>query len=371
MGLKLDSPIPQTHEYLCLVKANYLIVGQGIAGSAMAIELLRRGKSVVVINKEGKSLSSNVAAGVYNPFNFRRMIPTWEAVKACRAANELYSAAEAITGATFHEKKQIVRIFPSAQERDAFIAYCAKDDGFFAGKFIGDPLPGKVNAPHGAGTINGGGVVNTAAYMYAVQQYFAAQNAYRDEWFDSEKLIIESDKVVYDDRITTDKIVFCEGHLALENPLFPELPLAPTKGEIIHVSIPDLNLEQVLNGPVYLAPLGNDLYDCGATFNPGKADENVTPEGREELLRKLSGLLSIPFRPESQFAGVRPAGRDRKPLVGVHPVYRHVGMLNGSGSKGILLTPLLAQSLVDHMETGAEIPLECDIIRFKKTKKRR
>jgi len=353
------------------MKTDYLIVGQGIAGSAMAMELVRRGKSVVVINKEGKSWSSNVAAGVYNPFNFRRMIPTWEAAKACAIASRFYEHAEELTKAKFHEHRRIVRIFPSAEERDLFKLYCTNDGKVFAGEYIDDPYPGKVKVPFGAGTINGGGVLNTASYMFAVKEYFSAQNVYRDEWFDIEKLKITADGILYDDRISAGKIVFCEGHLASGNSLFPEIPLAPTKGEIIHVHIPDFNLNDVLNGPVYLAPLGNDLYDCGATFNPGKADENTTQDGRDELLRKLSSVIDIPYRAESQFAGVRPAGRDRKPLVGVHPDYRHVGILNGTGSKGVLLTPFLAQLLVDHMESGAPIPLECDIARFKNRKKGR
>ena len=55
------------------------------------------------------------------------------------------------------------------------------------------------------------------------------------------------------------------------NGLFSDVHLAPTKGEVVHVSIPDLNLTEILHGPVYLSPLGNDLYVCGATFDPGKS----------------------------------------------------------------------------------------------------
>lgn len=331
----------------------------------MALELHQRGKSVVIISKEGKSWSSSVAAGVYNPFNFRRMTPTWKAKEACRLAEAFYTSGEKITGGKFHSRKNILRVFSSAEENELFQKYCAQADSYFADKNpVSEEFTDRVNAPFGIGTITGGGVVDTASLMFSVKEYFSSRNEYRDEWFEPAKLEINNDNVVYDRRITANNIIFCEGHLASTNDLFPDMPLAPTKGEIIHVSVPGLDLHDVLNGSVYVAPLGNDLYVCGATFNPGKSDENTTSEGREELLNKLSAMIKLPFRAESQFAGVRPAGRDRKPVIGLHPEHKHIGIMNGTGGKGVLMSPLLAQLLADHMESGAALPAEVDILRF-------
>ncbi|MGL5891495.1 MAG: amino acid oxidase, partial [Bacteroidia bacterium] len=58
---------------------DYLIAGQGLSGSILALTLLRAGKTVHVIDLPELSSSSRIAAGVYNPFNFKRMINTWEA----------------------------------------------------------------------------------------------------------------------------------------------------------------------------------------------------------------------------------------------------------------------------------------------------
>ncbi len=368
----LQIPVHLYFNTLKELKKDYLIIGQGIAGTVLALELHRRGKSVVIMSKEGKSWSSSVAAGVYNPFNFRRMIPTWKAKETVELAKLFYTAAEKITNSKFHTNKEIIRPFATLEERKMWENYAAQEGAIFADNIIREQVcEGKLNTPYGAGFLNDCGVVNTALMMHATREFFTARNEYKDEWFEASKLEIRDDGVVYDNRITVTKIVFCEGHLALGNELFSEMPIAPTKGEVLHVSIPGLGLNEIVNGAVYLSSIGNDLYICGATFDPGKSDDNITTEAKAELEKKLSELVTVPFRVESQFAGVRPAGLDRKPFIGLHPQHPQIAIFNGTSSKGILLSPFLAQLLADHMESGEEIPIEIDFVRFSRRKSRR
>ena len=46
---------------------DFLIIGQGLAGSALAIELLGRGKRVLVVDRMDQRSSSRVAAGLITP----------------------------------------------------------------------------------------------------------------------------------------------------------------------------------------------------------------------------------------------------------------------------------------------------------------
>lgn len=345
---------------------DYLIIGQGIAGSTMALTLHKRGKSVIVMSKDNLSSSSSVAAGVYNPFNFRRTIPTWQAHKASSLAAEFYSEAENITDSKFHESKKIIRVFVDAEEEQRWSDYLKKDNhDYVLDEKVNDRLAEKLKAPFGMGILTGGGVLNTGAFLYAVKEYFSARNVFRDEQFNHDLLEERANEFVYDDRISARKIIFCEGHLGAANKYFSGVPIVPSKGETLHVSIPGLELHDIINGSVYLAPLGNDLYTCGATFAPRKSDEKITSEAREELLSKLNEMVRLPFRAESQFAGVRPAGRDRKSVVGTSNSNPNVAILNGMGGKGVLLSPYLAELLADHLENGAEIPLEISTARFR------
>lgn len=318
------------------------------------------------MNKEGRSWSSGVAAGIYNPFNFRRASPLPHAKSASPIASEFYARIEKICEGEFHSSKSIVRVFSDAQERELWTKYVAQPDAKFASSaIVNDLYDDKIKMPFGSGLVTGGGVVNTGALMFHVKAFFEQQNLYREEWFDTDKLEYSDEAVCYDQRITAKNIIFCEGHLAPGNALFPHIPVVPTKGEILHVHIPGLNATEVINGSVYLSPIGNDLYICGATFNPGRSDEQTTEAGKNELIEKLESLVNIPFRVESHFAGVRPAGRDRKPVIGRSRNHRNLSIFNGFGSKAVLMSPFLAQMLADHLETGADLLPEVNIARFK------
>jgi glycine/D-amino acid oxidase-like deaminating enzyme len=56
---------------------DYIIVGQGIAGSMVAHFLLQKGKKILVIDQYNPTSSSNIAAGVVNPVTGRKMVKTW------------------------------------------------------------------------------------------------------------------------------------------------------------------------------------------------------------------------------------------------------------------------------------------------------
>ena len=58
-------------------KRDILIVGQGLAGSLLALELEKRKKNVMIIDNNPSVSSSKVAAGLYNPITGSKMIKTW------------------------------------------------------------------------------------------------------------------------------------------------------------------------------------------------------------------------------------------------------------------------------------------------------
>jgi nucleoside-diphosphate-sugar epimerase len=60
-----------------LLFMNYLIVGQGIAGTNLTFTLLERGNSVTIADNPQEFSSSKVAAGLFNPITGRKMSKTW------------------------------------------------------------------------------------------------------------------------------------------------------------------------------------------------------------------------------------------------------------------------------------------------------
>ncbi|MFT5168556.1 MAG: glycine oxidase, partial [Saprospiraceae bacterium] len=58
-------------------EVDYLIIGQGLAGSLLAYQLLERGKTVQIIDNHHNGASSSIAAGIINPITGRRFAKSW------------------------------------------------------------------------------------------------------------------------------------------------------------------------------------------------------------------------------------------------------------------------------------------------------
>ena len=150
------------------------------------------------------------------------------------------------------------------------------------------------------------------------------------------------------------------------NPYFKHLPLDGTKGEVLLIKAPNLDLNVILNASLYLVPLGKDMYKIGATYEWDDKSQIPTAKGKTELLEKLNEILNCEFEIIDHLAGVRPTVRDRNPLVGSHPNYKNVHILNGLGTRGVMLAPYLAQKLYDCIENGIPIATEIDCNRYDK-----
>ena len=164
--------------------------------------------------------------------------------------------------------------------------------------------------------------------------------------FDYQKLIHEKDFVVYDN-IKSKHIVFAEGFGLQQNPFFNYLSLDGTKGELLIIKAENLNLDMIINASIFILPMGNNLYKIGATYNWNDKTNETTDEGKNELLEKLKTLINCDFEIIEHLAGVRPTVKDRKPLLGNHHLFPNYYVLNGLGTRGVMLAPWLANMLFE------------------------
>jgi glycine/D-amino acid oxidase-like deaminating enzyme len=58
---------------------DFIIVGQGLAGSAVALQLLERKHRIMVIDNPSANHTSRIAAGLFNPVTGRKMVRSWMA----------------------------------------------------------------------------------------------------------------------------------------------------------------------------------------------------------------------------------------------------------------------------------------------------
>ena len=182
-----------------------------------------------------------------------------------------------------------------------------------------------------------------------------------DEDYDS--LIIQENSVIYNN-IEAKRIVFAEGFGLKQNPFFNDLPLKGTKGELLTIHAPALNIDFVLKSGVFLIPLGDQNFIVGATYEWTDKTNNPTEQGKEELVRKLDKILSCDYEIIDHMAGMRPTVVDRRPLVGQHPEHKALYVLNGLGTRGVMIAPYAAKNLFEHIEQQKVLDREMSIERF-------
>jgi flavin-dependent dehydrogenase len=57
---------------------DYILVGQGLAGTLLSYRLKKLGKTVLVVDKFREHTSTQVAFGVYNPMVLKRFTACWQ-----------------------------------------------------------------------------------------------------------------------------------------------------------------------------------------------------------------------------------------------------------------------------------------------------
>lgn len=346
------------------VDIDYIIVGQGLAGSAVAVHAMLKGKRILVIDQYANNTSSKVAAGLFNPVTGKVMGKTWMADTLFPFLHTFYHQVESATGARFFHKLPIYRPFKRADEQNEWMGNAADPGWRLYIKEVmlhSQPQWGARDSLGGL-LLSNCGYVDTETYVDAVAKWISRHNILRREQFRYDKVSIHAGGVTYEG-YRARAIIFCEGIGARANPWFSWLPIRPLTGEVLLIQ-PDHPFEVILNRGVYVVPAAGGQFCVGSTYSHGIA-EGVTPEGRRELESKLTELITVNYRVSGQRWGVRPTTPDRKPLVGRHPDHACMWVFNGLGTKGISLAPYFSNYLVNCLENEDLINNAVDISRYK------
>ncbi len=240
-------------------------------------------------------------------------------------------------------------------------------DSFIEEVYSGKRFSDYVHETFGGVIVRQTGYINTNRYLDSVRDWLKVEDGYIPGEFNYDALEFAGDEVVYG-TYRARAVIFCEGVNASKNPWFGWAPITPLKGETLDV---ELRREPpcIFNRGVYVVPTdqtgvgGGKIYRVGATYlrdtTPG-----VTQAAKVELETGLHNLLRSNFRIRAQSWGIRPTVRDRKPMMGRHPVIPNAFIFNGLGTKGVSFAPYCSNQLVDHILGTGQIDSEVNISRF-------
>jgi glycine/D-amino acid oxidase-like deaminating enzyme len=347
---------------------DFLVIGQGLAGSLLGYRLEQRGRTVCWIDAPAQTSATSVAAGIINPITGRRFVKSWLVETLLPAARTLYRELEDELGISiYHERPLLRTLFNRGDENDwmartgdpayaEFMRESRRDAGPFA----------SVTQPAFAyGPVRHTAQVDIGELVRSLDERWAAAGLLRREVFDYAQLTVTDSGVRYGD-LTADRLVFSEGWRSRFNPYFSYLPFGGNKGEVLIVRIPGLSVTGMLKHRVFLVPLGEERYWVGSTSENAFTGDEPTERARGYLADRLDELLTVPYEILAHRSAVRPTVRDRRPFLGNHPQWPRLAIFNGLGTKGASLAPYWSAVLADYLtaERPESLPASVDIARY-------
>ena len=358
---------------------HFVIIGAGIAGTTLALELWKKGCTIDIIDDGYESASSRVAAGILNPIVPKGVTLTWHATDLFPSVFDYYKnwiKNWDVSG----KSNQIVEypfitIHKSSDESRQWqkrYQHAVMKDWIEAAE-MPNFMEAWMNANESE-TITGAtlskhcGRLDVAAFIYSAKQ-FLIQNGVNfierkleykeqseDELLDDILMNCSSQKAV--------GIIFCEGIKAINNPIFKDLFFDPTGGDILKVKIQGLPKDTMFKRGLWLVPVGNDEWLAGSNFHKGSLEDRPNQEDAESLIAQLKQWIPFPIELLEHKRGVRPTVQNRRPYLGKNNIHDNCFIFNGLGSKGSSLCAWLSPMMADYVCGVGELIEDVDIQRF-------
>jgi glycine/D-amino acid oxidase-like deaminating enzyme len=328
-----------------MIDIEFLIVGNGLAGTLLAFEMLDRGLDFKILVAEDKSKASLVAAGIFNPLVFKRMTKSWMADELLPVMKKRYVELEGRLNVSFFVEKNILKPL-SNQEMHLWKE--RKLNGEFK-KYIhsveSERIYDLLKETAGYGIVTHSGYMKLPVFLNAAENYFRKKRLIVDGSFpfhkyNPENIFVEIGSFKF------HNIIFCEGYHVTRNHFFNFLPLKPVKGELLEIYAPELPEDFILNKRVFVLPIGNQIFKVGSTYEWDDLTEKPTSDGKESIIKRLAELITTNYKVVNHVAGIRPTVSDRRPVLGFHPRWNHLSVFNGLGTKGVMLAPYFANEMI-------------------------
>lgn len=339
-----------------------LIIGQGLAGTALGWRLWERGVPFVIVDRDEPLTSSKVAAGLITPITGMRLTVSWRYDIFYREALCFYRACGKRLGQRFFFPRGYVRLLKDEKEMAKW------------GKRRRDPdmqpflhrQPPKLDEEVISQPDNGfqqrhAAWLDTTGYLEASRRFFETL----DSW---DRADVRHADVADDAAGVTwngqrfSHVIWAQGWSGARHPLFDWMPFQSAMGTILTVKADLRGEKRIINRGCWLLPRRDGTLRAGSTYEWKFEDANTPSAAPVQALEATLGtLLRVPAEVLAAQTAVRPIIKGRQALMGTHPTHPRVAFLNGLGSKGSLRAPWLARHLIEHLLDGAALHPELDL----------
>ena len=337
------------------MQVDIAVIGQGIAGSTLALELLRRDISFVVIDKGLEHSASKVSSGLINPITGRNYVKSWMIDVLLPTCISVYSSFENLLGKSYIRANPIVRSLDSIEQENQWHLRVG-DDGYtdyISEDYQGPDYSKWFNDTYAFGDVKGSFNIDVASMLSDFNTYLSERGLLVREDINYNQLAINPQSIQISN-IQARYVICAEGWAVKNNPYFCDLSFRPAKGEVLICQIEKIPIDHILKFHKFLVPLNDDgLFWVGSNYEWRFVDNSPTEKGRSEIQSYLDTYLKVDYKIMDHLAGVRPATKYRKPLIGRHQRFSNLFILNGLGTKGISLAPYWSKRLIAHILDGA------------------
>ncbi|MBS1628426.1 MAG: FAD-binding oxidoreductase [Bacteroidetes bacterium] len=347
------------------MQVDYIIVGQGLAGSWLSYYLIKEGASVLVFDAPaGMESASRAASGLMNPITGKRLARQPSADQLLPFAAGAYSEMSSVLNLPLAQEIPIHHFFGDADEATLFEkkansthADVLHPDSQIEGRDFFD-------APFGTGTIYPATLIQLHSFLDGWRSHLKQMGALRESVFDWQAFSPQENRARYQD-IETKAVLDCRGAAGATNPYFRSLPFALNKGEVLTATIPGLPQHAVYkHSRLAIVPGQDGRFWLGSSFDWNFQDTLPTDAFRKQAEAILKQWLRLPVAIEAHQAAIRPATVSRDAFAGLHPALPQLGILNGFGSKGCAWAPFLAHNLATHLQQGSPLWAQADVSRY-------
>ena len=345
---------------------DYLIVGAGLAGSCLAWELIQSGEEVVLTDVHLEGASSLVSAGIINPITGKRYVKTWNWDVLETDFTHFYQRAEAFFRMKLLHQRKIYQILDTIEEENQWLSRMMQQEyaEFLNWSKHSFDLCPNLQAGQSLGIIERAYQLDISKLLNLLRHFFKSLNVIREKVFNYQEITREDLHWMYQDLWIKKGIIFAEGYRIFENPFFNWLPSFAVKGQrILFEAV--RSTQDLLKSEYTIASTSDEnIFWCGSNYEFQNTNPQVDPgeERRQQLF--IQNQVDGEFKFLNSQCGIRPAMKDRRPIIGEHPHLKGLFVMNGLGTKGSSLTPYVVNHMIRFLKGTASIDKEMNISRF-------